>query len=42
MVFAVDLGFNYQLKSTNGYKVNAGYLLKNIGSMTFKVNNASK
>jgi hypothetical protein len=26
--FAVDLGFNYQLKDTNGYKVNAEYLLK--------------
>jgi hypothetical protein len=26
--FAVDLGFNYQLKDTNGYKVNAGVSVK--------------
>jgi hypothetical protein len=40
--FAVDLGFNYQLKDTDGYKVNAGVSVKNIGGMTFKdANNAS-
>jgi hypothetical protein len=35
--FAVDLGFNYQLKDTNGYKVNAGVSVKNIGGMTLKM-----
>jgi hypothetical protein len=40
--FAVDLGFNYQLKDTDGYKLNAGISVKNIGGMTFKdANNAS-
>ncbi|MFB0910261.1 MAG: DUF5723 family protein [Flavobacterium sp.] len=40
--FAVDLGFNYQLKDTDGYKFNAGISVKNIGGMTFKgANNAS-
>ncbi len=40
--FAVDLGLNYQLKETDGYKLNAGVSVKNIGGMTFKdTNNAS-
>jgi len=40
--FAVDLGVNYQLKDeAEGYKINAGVSLKNMGSMTFKSGNNS-
>lgn len=39
--FAADLGVNYQLKDDNsdGYKLNAGASLRNMGSMTFKDDN---
>lgn len=38
--FAADLGVNYQWKDENeGYKINAGASVKNIGSMTFKDDN---
>jgi len=33
---ATDFGFDYQLKSDNGYKLKLGASVKNIGSMTFK------
>ncbi|WPR70564.1 hypothetical protein SLW70_11535 [Flavobacterium sp. NG2] len=33
---AADFGVNYQFKDQDGYKVNAGMAVKNIGSMTFK------
>jgi hypothetical protein len=33
---ATDFGINYQRKSSNGYKLNAGASIRNIGSMTFK------
>jgi hypothetical protein len=40
--FAGDIGLNYRYKDSTGYKVNAGFSIKNIGSMTFKDdNNAS-
>jgi hypothetical protein len=40
--FAGDFGVNYQYKNADGYKLNAGFSVKNIGSMTFKDdNNAS-
>lgn len=35
---ATDFGFDYQLKSDNGYKLKVGASVKNIGSMTFKGN----
>lgn len=31
-----DLGLNYQLKDKNGYKLNTGISVRNIGAMTFK------
>jgi len=37
--FAGDIGVNYQLKSDNKYKLNAGLSIRNIGSMTFKDDN---
>lgn len=44
--FGADFGANYQWKDPeveNGYKVNAGFAVRNIGSMTFKDdNNVSK
>ncbi|WP_418263153.1 DUF5723 family protein [Flavobacterium faecale] len=33
---ALDFGANYQLKDKEGYKLNTGVSVKNIGSMTFK------
>ena len=40
--FATDLGVNYQWKDDNdGYKINAGAAVRNIGSMTFKSDNNS-
>lgn len=41
--FAADLGVNYQWKDDNddGYKINAGAAVRNIGSMTFKSGNNS-
>ena len=36
---AADIGFNYQLKDSTGYKLNAGVSIRNIGGMTFKDNN---
>jgi len=39
--FATDLGFNYQWKDKDGYKLNGGLSFRNIGSMTFKDNNNS-
>ncbi len=39
--FATDFGVNYQWKDTDGYRVNAGLAVRNIGSMTFKDNNNS-
>ena len=44
--FAADLGFNYRWKDEkdpNSYRINAGFSVKNMGSMTFKSdNNLSK
>lgn len=38
--FSTDLGVNYQWKDDNdGYKINAGAAVRNIGSMTFKSDN---
>ncbi|MCO6149277.1 hypothetical protein [Flavobacterium sp. NRK1] len=40
--FSTDFGFNYRWKDPNndeGYKVNAGLSVRNLGSMTFKDNN---
>jgi hypothetical protein len=37
--FAADFGVNYRLKDSTGYKINAGFSVKNIGSMTFKDKN---
>ncbi len=37
--FAGDIGFNYQLKATGGYKMNFGLSIRNMGSMTYKDNN---
>ncbi len=40
--FSGDIGVNYQWKNANGYKLNAGLAIRNMGSMTFKDdNNAS-
>lgn len=39
--FATDLGFNYQWKDEDSYRLNAGLSFRNIGSMTFKDNNNS-
>ncbi len=39
--FATDLGFNYQWKDEDSYKLNTGLSFRNIGSMTFKDNNNS-
>lgn len=38
---AVDIGLNYQLKTSNSdnYRINAGVALRNLGSMKFKDNN---
>lgn len=38
---ATDIGFDYQLKSGNGYKLKVGASVRNIGSMTFKGDNVS-
>lgn len=41
--FSGDIGVNYQWKNADGYKLNAGLAIRNMGSMTFKDdNNASK
>lgn len=37
--FSGDIGVNYQLKGTSGYKMNFGLSVRNIGSMTYKDNN---
>ena len=37
--FAGDLGVNYQLKTDNKYKLNAGFSIRNIGTMTYKDEN---
>ncbi len=37
--FSGDIGVNYQWKNDNGYKLNAGLSIRNIGSMTFKDDN---
>jgi hypothetical protein len=39
--FSGDIGVNYQWKNDNGYKLNAGLSIRNIGSMTFKDNDNS-
>ncbi|MES2411963.1 MAG: hypothetical protein V4535_11025 [Bacteroidota bacterium] len=40
--FSGDIGVNYRLKSTGGYKLNFGLSVRNMGSMTYKDdNNAS-
>lgn len=33
---AVDLGLNYQLKDKDGYRLNAGLAIRNMGGMNFK------
>ena len=38
---AADFGINYQRKNSNGYKLNLGAAVRNIGSMTFKGNGNS-
>lgn len=40
--FAGDIGVNYQLKTDNKYKLNAGFSIRNIGTMTFKDDNNYK
>lgn len=37
--FAGDLGVNYQLKKDNKYKLNVGFSIRNIGTMTYKDDN---
>lgn len=37
--FSGDIGANYRLKNANGYKLNVGMSIRNIGSMTYKDNN---
>lgn len=37
--FSGDIGFDYRLKSTGGYKLNFGLSVRNIGTMTYKDNN---
>lgn len=37
--FSGDIGVNYQLKATGGYKLNFGLSIRNIGTMTYKDNN---
>jgi hypothetical protein len=37
--FSGDIGVNYQLKGTGGYKMKFGLSVRNIGSMTYKDNN---
>ena len=39
--FAGDIGFNYQWKKGNDYKLNAGLAIRNIGSMSFDDSNNS-
>ena len=37
--FSGDIGVNYQWKNADGYKLNAGLAIRNMGSMTFKDDN---